>query len=67
MFVKRDVLRADGYSEPEIDAIDQYCERAYRDGYFDRTATPVWSNGQGRMVLVCRTVAEAAAAVELAR
>lgn len=65
MIVKRDVLRADGYTEPEIDAIDQYCERAMKGGYFDPTATTAWSNG--KVVLVCRTIAEALPALEPAR
>ncbi len=56
--VDRESLLEDGYKPEEIDMIDAYCEKQDRLGRFDTTATPIL-HPNGRLQLVCRTVAVA--------
>jgi hypothetical protein len=55
--VDREQLRRDGFSEAEIDKIDFYCEAQAQAGKLDRTATPLVTGGE--IKLVCATAAEA--------
>ena len=54
--VDRENLKADGWTDEDIDAITLYCEQANAAGHFDLTAWPIMSP-HGEIRIVCKTVA----------
>ena len=60
MNIQRDAMKADGFNDQEIDAVQEYCASAEASGTFSDVAAVLKMRPESKMILVCRTVAEIA-------
>lgn len=57
------LMRAEGFTDAEIQAAEEYVTAAEQEGLFDRTPVVLYPPGQSKPSLVCRTIGEYLAAV----